>query len=118
MKPNYHDYLGRAIVTESDFTVDQEERTATDVLLVQLKDLGLKHNTIIGSAPNRKGIGYYTHLAPIDGDFDPYVSPVFGETEVESLKEAIALELQIREYMTGWDELALACPVPAEVGDR
>lgn len=61
-----------------------------DGLLQQLETLGLKHCTVIGSAPNRKGIGFFTHIAPKDSNFDPYVSPVFGETEYESLKEAIA----------------------------
>ena len=89
-----------------------------DELLQQLETLGLKHCTLIGSAPNRKGIGFFTHVAPKDSDFDPYISPVFGETEYESLKEAIALEVQIREYMTGWSKIAFACSVSTEVGDR
>ena len=68
-------------------------------LLQQIEDLGLKRCTIIGSETKyREGFGYYTHLAPKDGDFDPYVSPVFGETEYESLKEAIAEWQSIARY--------------------
>lgn len=61
-----------------------------EALLQQLENLGLKHVTTIGSALNRKGIGYFTSITGKDHDFDPYVSPVFGETEEASLREAIA----------------------------
>ena len=93
--------------TFSDLTIDQGLTTTgkspRGKLLQQIKGLGLKHCTTIGSAPNRKGIGYFTYLTPVDSDFDPYVSPVFGETEDESLKEAIAFELSIREYTAGME---------------
>jgi len=88
-------------------------------LLQQLEDMGIKRNTMFGGAPTGRGqTGYWTHLAPKDCDFDPCISPVFGKTEYESLKEAIALEVQIREYMTGWSKIPFACSIPAEVGDR
>ena len=94
--------LGRIIVTEDDPVIEQgcatTGKSTRDGLLRQLKNLGLKHCTSIGSAPNRKGIGYFTHLAPVDGDFDPYVSPVFGETEDESLEEAIAEWCAAEDY--------------------
>lgn len=78
-----------------------------DELLKQLDALGLKRCTVIGSEPkHRKGFGYYTSIAEKHCDFDPYVSPVFGETEEESLREAIA------EWLSHGDYLELAAEFP------
>jgi hypothetical protein len=82
-----------------------EESAYMPDLLSQLEAMALKRNTLFGGAPDGRGkSGYWTHLAHEGSDFDPYVSPVFGETEYESLKEAIAIELDTRKYASELNE--------------
>lgn len=84
-----------------------EDHVSMSDLLKQIEEMGLKRNTMFGGAPTGRGnTGYWTHLAPKDSDFDPYVSPVFGETQYESLKEAIT------EWLSHDDYLELAAEFP------
>jgi hypothetical protein len=67
-------------------------------LLQQLEEMGLKHRTKACKSPTGDN-AYCTELALKNGSFDPMLIPIIGETEVQSLENAINFEIENKYWV-------------------